>query len=568
MAKKVQNDKVIYTNWRTPPAPIPESEITKEYTADVVVVGLGHAGGPAARAAAEAGASVIGIERMTKDVWWAWGQDVGHINSDFLASRGVPKVDPIELFNEWMRRSGNRANPKLVMQFCQRSGEAFNWYCEPFTKEQIAKMVIAFWPQPAKNFKGEISGQKFWVGTARFPEKGIFRDRFGPGTKEKKEPQEKSTTEKLFGVDSKKLEGVFSLSHALWANLEQAREHGAELYFGMNAQQLVMEGERVTGVIAKDVKGKYIKFNAKKGVILSTGDFGGNKEMCRDLLTDISELFDEGEDFRFSGRDGRGIQMGVWAGGRLEARPVPAMGGNFATPMGVTGSFGGIPWIDDSGRRYCNEGCGDPVFAGMPGAALQHGITTVVFDSSILDDLQCSPPAHGAFWFVGESAGKALLDNMASARKAGATGHNTGRSKLYAADTLEQLADYVGFKGKIKQSFLDTIKRYNRFAATGRDEDFGKDSQMLHAIDTPPYYANPVKASQMIGFFLCTVGGLLTDEYQNVLNQKKDPIPGLYATGNCCGRRFGPQYSTPISGVSIGIAITLGREVGRIAAEL
>lgn len=69
------------------------------------------------------------------------------------------------------------------------------------------------------------------------------------------------------------------------------------------------------------------------------------------------------------------------------------------------------------------------------------------------------------------------------------------------------------------------------------------------------------------GGFLVTCGGLLTDEYQNVLNWQRDPIPGLYATGNCWGRRFGPQYSTPISGVSIRIAITLGREVGRIVAE-
>ncbi len=67
---------------------------------------------------------------------------------------------------------------------------------------------------------------------------------------------------------------------------------------------------------------------------------------------------------------------------------------------------------------------------------------------------------------------------------------------------------------------------------------------------------------------LVTVGGLLTDENQNVLDQDKDPLPGLYATGNCCGRRFGPQYSTPISGVSIGMAITLGGEVGTIVVEL
>ena len=63
------------------------------------------------------------------------------------------------------------------------------------------------------------------------------------------------------------------------------------------------------------------------------------------------------------------------------------------------------------------------------------------------------------------------------------------------------------------------------------------------------------------------MGGLLTDENQNVLGQDFTPIPGLFATGNCCGRRFGPQYSTPTAGVSIGIAITLGREAGKEAAK-
>ena len=47
----------------------------------------------------------------------------------------------------------------------------------------------------------------------------------------------------------------------------------------------------------------------------------------------------------------------------------------------------------------------------------------------------------------------------------------------------------------------------------------------------------------------------------------KEPIPGLYATGNCCGRRWGVQYSTPFPGVSIGMAWTLGRLCGMHAAE-
>jgi fumarate reductase flavoprotein subunit len=253
----------------------------------------------------------------------------------------------------------------------------------------------------------------------------------------------------------------------------------------------------------------------------------------------------------------------------MEARPVPSMGGNFIVPMSVINNFGTL-WVDNSGRRYCNEGFGDPVFAGMPAAALKHGTTTVIFDSSIVEDLQHGTLAHGAYRYGDEAYDIALKDNMAAARKAGAKGHEIGGmtvSRLYSADSLETLADYIGFNGTVKQNFLDTVKRYNQFAAAGRDEDFGKNAKLLNAIDAPPYYAQPTPPMG-IGFFLCTVGGLLTDEYQNVLNQKKDPIPGLYATGNCCGRRYGPQYSTPISGVSIGICLTLGREAGKIVASL
>lgn len=48
--------------WRQPPAPIDPAQITETLTADVVVVGCAHAGTAAARAAAEAGASVIAVD--------------------------------------------------------------------------------------------------------------------------------------------------------------------------------------------------------------------------------------------------------------------------------------------------------------------------------------------------------------------------------------------------------------------------------------------------------------------------------------------------------------------------
>jgi hypothetical protein len=410
-------------SWRTPPPPIPETEIKREYSADVIVVGMGHAGITATRAAAEAGASVIAFEKLKEKKYTVWGCQVANINSDFLASRGVPKVDPLELFNEWMRRTGNRANPKLIMQFCQKSGEAFNWYMEPFSQEQIDTMEIAFWPSGTK-FSNEVYEQKFWPGTAHLD-----------------------------------FSSVFTLKEATLLNLELAKKHGAELHFGMDAQQLVLKGERVVGVIARDDEGQYVKYNANKGVILAAGDFGSNREMCYDLLTDIVDILDEGEDFRLAGRDGRGIQMGVWAGGRLEPRPLGTMGGNTSTPMGVCGPYGTL-WVDENGRRYCNEGFGDPVFAGFPGAFSKRGNNTIIFDSSILEDLEYSPPAHGSFWISNKSRIERLSDGMAGARAAGAEGYLAknpepgGTVTLYSADTFEELADYVGFKGEALQPVL------------------------------------------------------------------------------------------------------------------
>lgn len=104
-------------NWRIPPEPVPREQIVKVHDTEVVVVGLGYAGTAAFRAAAEAGVKAIGIENQQEAKYQSWGRDVGHLNSEFLASRGIPKADELEYFNEWMRRACGRANPGLIMRF-------------------------------------------------------------------------------------------------------------------------------------------------------------------------------------------------------------------------------------------------------------------------------------------------------------------------------------------------------------------------------------------------------------------------------------------------------------------
>lgn len=100
-----------------------------------------------------------------------------------------------------------------------------------------------------------------------------------------------------------------------------------------------------------------------------------------------------------------------------------------------------------------------------------------------------------------------------------------------------------------------------------------KMARLMQPVETPPFYASgTVKDSHSPGGqslkILVTVSGLEIDAHQQVLNRDFEPIPGLYATGNCSGRRFGVQYTTSLPGQSISIAQTLGREVGYYVAKM
>jgi predicted oxidoreductase len=131
---------------------------------------------------------------------------------------------------------------------------------------------------------------------------------------------------------------------------------------------------------------------------------------------------------------------------------------------------------------------------------------------------------------------------------------------------MEELLDNAELTGALRENVKNSILHYNEICRLGRDDDFGKDAKLLRPLDQWPLFIQ-FNDLNYLGRIMCTCGGLLTDERQNVVGDDFEPIPGLYATGNCCGRRFGPQYSTPTAGVSIGMCITLGREAGMEAAK-
>lgn len=533
--------------WRIPPEPISEERIEQTYEADVVIVGAGHSGVAAARACAEAGLSVRVIETMVEKNYWAYGIDFGHINSDFLRSKGVPPVDEIEFFNDWQLRSGNRSNPRLVMQFVRNCGSCFDWFLEALSLEQRDNVQIRYWPAP-KRYSNNICGIKTWIGTATFPE-ALWH---GKG-----------------------------ITDAVVANIQRAKEHGAQFHFSTVAEQLEKQAGRVTAVIAKERHGGYLRYRARKGVVLAAGDFARNEEMMKDLCDELVTLAPS-EAHRITGlsRDGSGIRMGVWAGGRMVPGPIACMGGNTAAPNSPLFQATATLWLNGENKRFCNEGFGDSEFSGLEAARIKTPRLVNLFDNKVDDILQRQPPIHGSLWVNNPDDPRmaTAAEYIAGAQKAGKDGYairdphapkGVESPRLYAAATLEELADILGFSGQLKQNLLDSVARYNAFCRSGRDEDFGKDPSLLVPLDTAPYYAMVTDRTEGGAMGpMVTVDGLWTDDHQQVYDQQLDVIPGLFATGNCCGRRFGVQYSTPVAGVSIGIAWTLGRELGKYLATL
>ena len=109
--------------WMNKPEHIPVENITEKFSADIVVIGAGHAGTAAARAASESGASVIVLEQQNEEKQWILGVgEIGHINSEWQKSHGLPAVDIDEFVNDWQLRTGNRSDYRLIRKYAETDG--------------------------------------------------------------------------------------------------------------------------------------------------------------------------------------------------------------------------------------------------------------------------------------------------------------------------------------------------------------------------------------------------------------------------------------------------------------
>jgi hypothetical protein len=130
------------------------------------------------------------------------------------------------------------------------------------------------------------------------------------------------------------------------------------------------------------------------------------------------------------------------------------------------------------------------------------------------------------------------------------------------ADTLEELADKLGFDAESKARFLVTVERYNELYDKQDDEDFGKMAPRLSAIRTAPFYGLWLGAS-----LLTTEQGIAINEKTQALDENREPIPGLYAAGADACNFYNDSYMFLLPGNSMGWSVNSGRIAGMEAAE-
>ena len=527
-------------DWLGKEPDIDETAITETVDTDILIVGAGNGGMFAAAYAAANGLNFRVIEQNANV------QDTRHwygaIDSAAAKEAGEKPADRAKLLSEISRYASGKCDQRVVKTWINESAamhdfmrsileDKYGWVCD-FTSGSEAA-----WPTE----------------------------------------NAEHNTDYLFPVQEHNYMASESAS-GLARNellLQYIQELGYDVDFKTSLAKLEKNSEgRITGIIAQSAEDDhFIRYNANKGVLLACGGFPGNPYMMEQLDplgTSVTTACS------YSPADkGYGIRAAVWAGANLDKEAAPMLFDRGVVAPGVDGgyvdsdtAFGGKAFpgkirqynpgtqpflkVNRNGERFANESCpyNDIVYA----AAHQPGrVYAQICDANILEDakrfhtLGCSAQTRNG----GE---KYIQGKMDEAIEAGA---------LFKCDTLDELADKMGFTGAAKDTFLATVERYNELYDKQNDEDFGKPAYRLSAIRTAPFYGCWLGAS-----LLTTEQGIAINEKGQALDNNNQPMEGLYITGDMSGSFFANNYPCLMAGVAMGRTLTFAMKAVKQMAGL
>lgn len=539
-------------DWLGEEPEIDESKVTQTVDVDVAVVGCGVAGVAAVRSIAEDGGKVAAFEKG--DGPQCRSGEYAVINGNVQAKWGRntwtrEQID--EIIDSHMVESTYRCKRAIMSKWAHNIGETFDWWVEANPDLYYAETTRSAIPdENANNFLIPI---------------------FYPL------PERYDWTQERFPCYPTSVEFLPNQSVTVNANMQKAVDTGnVDTFYGCFVEKLIMEDGRCVGLYARDAAtGEYIKCNATKGVILSTGDYSQNTKMLKHFCPEVIEnnitcMFTNVDVEGNFTNQGDGIRLGMWAGAQVQQSHAPMihhMGGGAALDgVGVMGNAGFLN-LDWNGKRFMNED--------LPGQQIENQIelqknreSWQIFDSNWPEQLPYMPAAHGGACYYEDYASKEdgpknneTYRNYKSPYQLEAA---VADGRVIKADTLEELvAKIYPDDTAAQQTALESIQRYNQLAKDGYDEDFHKPASRMWALENGPFYADKFTTALL----LVCIGGLESDENCHTFDADRNVIPGLYVAGNVQGNRFATEYPIGLKGVSHSMAMYYGYVAGKNAMQ-
>jgi 3-oxosteroid 1-dehydrogenase len=340
---------------------------------------------------------------------------------------------------------------------------------------------------------------------------------------------------------------MYAMGNAIAIGLRKGLvDAGVPVSYETELTDLVLENGRVVGVtVLKDGRSQAIR--ARHGVVLGSGGFEKNLEMREKYQPQPTSVeWTTGA----PSNTGDGILAGITAGAQLDLMDDAWWGPTIPLPNGPwfclsERNLPGSIIVNGAGNRFMNEA--------LPYVEATHEIYKG----------EASGVTHVPSWMIIDQRYRNRYLFAGLGPRQPFPGRWLKEGVIRKSATIEGLAEAIEVPA---QALVATIERFNSFAATGVDEDFGrgesaydkyysdptvKPNPSLARIDQGPFYAVKIVPGD-----LGTKGGLVTDERARVLRADGSVIEGLYAAGNCSSAVMGNTYAGP--GATIGPAITFG----------
>lgn len=534
------------TNWVGEAPEINDADIVSTLETEVLIVGAGNGGMACAASCVDLGLDFIICEKNA--VVEAARGFFGVVNSDCAKAAGV-EVDSLKLLNELSRYAGFKNDPRVGKVWIDESAEMKQWLDGIMARKGLKATLCLH------EHNGD-GGTDYYIPPISHVY--VADETIEPGI----------SLEKAGSLDL-----AVDWSRNEWLE-EYLNEAGHEVTFNHKLVKIDRaDTGAVTGAIFETPEG-YVRVNASRGVVMATGGYAANAAMTRELNPILGKCI-TGNAFSPSAT-GEGIRVAMQAGAQLDSEPAPMIFNRGMVEPGVDAGYtddsdaamfsgqigqngiGSQPFMKVSrrGRRFINESTpyDNVVFSA---AGQEGGVWCMVWDAKAPEDVKrfatigCST---GGMWMVNfpnVDEWLAAIEQMMHADTA----------PIKKADTLDELADMLGFQGIDKETFLAQVDSYNTAFDNQRDDEFGKEPYRLSELRTAPFYG-----AWFGGSLLTTLQGLRIDENMRVLDEESHPIEGLFAVGDCSGSMFANTYPELLVASACGRTLTFGRHVARYLA--